>query len=551
MNNNNFSGRPAISVNGFCLASPDLLIGIKSYFGLSADLPLLTVIQRHFATVQRREPTSDELILLDAYFTAEPTDPSRFDLSSLSSDDPRIGETYDDLRAKAAELGRKLPFDLTELFGFGQLCLSYVGRREPRNERVFSGNGALLSLCTLPDSSPALVSSDSVRAALDLSPTPSEKARTVTDCLVHVSGDGESFVAALASLMISGRGRFTVGDAALCGTGRLNALLKLSAGALIDLSVLPDLTLLSLAERSDSSAFLTVSGASAAQFVAEAGRFGLTARVCGRTDKFKRLTVVTGNGMPLTLSTEFLATAVPRFSLTAEVMRREPSAVSDRGFDITTADASGHSRNIAAASGRTLTAVGVKSLSFDDACLTLIEGVGRLVAAGADLNDVRASVELRLPSLTDKVLVGDAVGALLGLYRVQTELCLRTSGGRVDFGEPGLGAVLTARVDAPLPDRLVSPGSRVYLLAPRADEFGLPRFSDLRRLYEYVRGLIKNGEIISAKTVGRSGLDGAIAACSVEHPLYSVGEKTDVSGLGGFIVESENELDGVFLGLCE
>ncbi len=551
MNNNNFSGRPTVSVNGFCLASPELLLGIKSYFGLAADLPLLTVIQRHFATVQRREPTSEELTLLDAYFTAEPTDPARFTLTELSSDDPRIGETYDDLRAKAVELGRKLPFDLTELFGFGQSCLSSVGRREPRSERVLAGADALLGLSALPESTPALVTSDTVRAALDLSPTPPARSAAVTDCLVYVSGTGESFVAALASLIISGRGRFTVGGVSLCDLGRLNALLALSSGVLIDIGVLPELSVLSLAERSDSSAFLTLSAPTAAAFVAEAGRFGLAARVCGRTEGFKRLTVVTGHGIPLTLSTEFMRTAAPRFELAAKVLRREPSAAFDRGFDITTADASGHADNIATVGGRTLTAVGAQHLSFDDACLTLIEGVGRLVAAGADFKDVRASVELRLGRTDDPESFGDAVGALLGLYRVQAELCLRTAGGRVGVEGAALGAVLTARVDAPLPDRLVSPGSRVYLLAPRVDEFGLPRFSDLRRLYGYVHDLIKGGELISARAVGRAGLDAATAACSVEHPLYAVGAKTDVSGLGGFVVESENELDGVFLGLCE
>ncbi len=548
MNNNDITSRPTVSVNGFCLAAPELLLQIKDYFGLAADLPLLTVIQRHFATVQRREPISDELILLDRYFSAPPTDPSRFVLASLSSDDPRVGETYDDLRAKAAELGCQLPFDLTELFGFGQRCLSSVGRRAVSSERIFWGNDALLRASLLPDSSPALITGDAVCAALDLAPShPQNASNVTTDCLVYVSGHDESFVTALASLIISGRERFKVGAVATAESGLLDALMKIAVGAMLDLTLLPELSLLSLTEASHSSAFLTLNGINVSNFVAEAARFGLSARVCGRADGFKRLVIKTGVGMPLTLSTEFLTTAAPRFAVSADVMRREPSDVSGAGFDITTADASGHCGNIASLGRRTLTAVGVRSLSFDDACLTLIDGVGRLVAAGAKYTDICASVELSLGLPVN----GDTVGALLGLYRVQTELCLRVSGSRMGFGDTGLGAVMTAKLEAPLPDTLQSPGSRVYLLAPRADGYGLPRFSDLRRLYEYVEGLIKNGELLSARAVGRDGLDAAIRNVSAEHPLYIVGEKTSEFAVGGLIVESENELDGIFLGLCE
>ncbi len=551
MNNNDFTSRPVVSVNGFCLARPEMLLQIKDYFGLLADPALLGELQRHFATVQRREPTSEELVLLDRFFVAEPTDPGRFVLTSLSSDDPRIGETYDDLRAKANELDKRLPLNLTELFEFGGHCLSSVGHRAPARERIFSGRDALIRSCIRDGSSPALISSPDVCAALDLSTEPTPKSALQTDLLVYVSGPDKSFVAALASLIISGRGRFNVGAVALADNGLLNALLELTPGGLIDLTVLPELSLLSLVERTSSAAFLTLNAATLTMFVREAGRFGLTARACGRTDGFKRLSIVTGSGMPLNVSTEFLKSGAPRFALTAEVVRRETKAVDDKGFDIATADASGHSRNVAAMGARAVTAVGANELSFDASCLTLIEGVSRLVAAGASYKDICASVELRLGRPNDAALVGDSVGALLGLYRVQAELCLRTTGGRVDFGEAGLGALMTAPLTDPLPDTLQSPGSRVYLLAPRADGYGLPRFSDLRRLYEYFDSLVKNGEVLSARAVGRTGLDATVEACSVEHPLYLVGEKNTEFALGGLIVESENELDGYFLGLCE
>ncbi len=552
MNNNYFTGMPtAIPVNGFCLASPELLMQIKEYFGLCADLSVLTVLQRYFAAEQRREPLSDELLLLDRYFTAEPSSPSRFALTALTSDDPRIGQTYDDLRAKAAELGCRLPMSLTELFALGQRCLSSVGLRVSRRERVLSGNDALPRLCATGYSSPVFISADGVRAALDISSDKANDAPSFTDCLVFVSGPEENFASALSSLMISGRGLFTVGEVALCGRGRLNALLSLAPGALIDLNVLPEIPLLTLAECSTSSAFLTLSPLTASGFVAEAGRFGLTARVCGRTDNFKRLTIVSGYGVPMTISTDFLRFAVPQFALNATVTRQTPALPADRGFDILTVDASGHSENVAVIAQRTLTAVGSRALSFDDVCLTLIEGVSRLVAAGADHKDITASSELRLGRPSDRALSDGAVGAILGAYRVQTELCLRMSGSRVEFGNAGLGAVMTAKLTTPLPDTLQSPGSYVYLLAPRRDEFGMPLFSDLRRLYEYYHGFVENGAVLSARAVGRAGSDSAINAFSGERRIAFSAERPSEVAVGALIVESKTELDGVFLGFSE
>ncbi len=547
MNNNDMTSRPTVSVNGFCLGKPELLLQIKEYFGLLSDIALLTRIQRHYAVVQRREPTSDELILTDRYLNSA-GDPSRYALTSLSSDDTRVGEVYDDLRKKATELGKELPLTLTELFDFGGACLSSVGL-EAMPGRVISGEAGLLSLCRRQGSSPALIRGRSVCGAVDLSPSAEPSA--VTDRLVMISGDGDAFVNRLASLLLSGRERFTVGGVALCEPSVLDALMCLSPGGLIDLGALLSLHMTELAESRPASAVLTVAAPGAGALVAEAERFGLTACVFGRTDNFKRYSIVTRPGLHQHISTDFLKSTLPRLDVDAKVLRKAPLGELDGSFDILLPNEAGHAEAVACVGGRSLSAVGTPALSYDDACLTLVEGVSRLVAAGASYRDISASVELEFPRPGADGSVGDAVGALLGLYRAQAELCLRQSGGGLRFGEPRLGAIMTAPLDSPLPDRLTRSGNGVWLLFPRSDGSGLPRFDDLRRLYDYLHDAVRRGDVLSARAVGREGASTAVRRF--------IGDRNDSFddvampkfALGGFVVEAENELDGLFLGISE
>ncbi len=541
----NYKNTNRIQVNGFCLAADELLLQIKNYFGLRSTLPLLKQIQRHFAVDQRREPLSDELLLIDAYLTSPPDSPSSFLLAELQSDDPRIGETYEDIRRKCSELEPKkgLPLDLGELFSLGGMCLQTLGKRSRR--RIYSGEETLLSTMLTSTGEPLLAASSVSAAVVDIAPADKNGATPLTDCLVCLfPADSEmserQFTLSIATLLADREG-LAVGAVELTRTGFLTALLKISKGAYLDTAVLPEGDIV---YGMKNGALVTLTGASAAVFAARAGVYGLDARICGRTDKLNRLTVTARDGFPMTLSAEFLRGARPKYSLEVNIPCRAAERTADEGFAIIGKHSFEGCDQTASVGDLTLTALGSRSLSFADAVLTLTEGVSRLVAAGVRYTDITASPDLALSDTPN----GDGVGALLGLYRVQAELCLPTVGGRLSFDGVHFGVTLIGRARRSVPDRLQSRESRVYLLAPRTDSDGLPRFTDLRRLFEYVAEGIDNGSILSARAVGSAGVADALARfVGAEDPATLDIALPYIASLG-FIAEAKDDLDGLLLG---
>ena len=142
---------------------------------------------------------------------------------------------------------------------------------------------------------------------------------------------------------------------------------------------------------------------------------------------------------------------------------------------------------------------------------------------------------------------------LLGLYRAQTELSVRSVGSvcRVSY-TPSLSATVVApQPDNTIPNTFSSKGSRVYLLTPRNDKNGITEFRDLKLLFDYIEDLKKFGLILSARAVNGQDVSGTVKAMETEELKLSSELKTLNSAYGAFIIESKNELQGTFLGFTE
>lgn len=132
---------------------------------------------------------------------------------------------------------------------------------------------------------------------------------------------------------------------------------------------------------------------------------------------------------------------------------------------------------------------------FTNALMSAAEAYCKAVAAGQNPAEIRLHADLH--AAKQKPLsqsYGDALAALLGLYRFAMELsvCIET---RVTFDAESVDLTVAADMPADIAPAALQEQSRVYLLRPQYDEQGLPVMEDLGKLTAYLHSHAKAGKL--------------------------------------------------------
>ncbi len=158
---------------------------------------------------------------------------------------------------------------------------------------------------------------------------------------------------------------------------------------------------------------------------------------------------------------------------------------------------------------------------FLGAAYAVTESVCKAVAAGAQLTDIRLTLQEYFPRLgTDPKRWGLPFAALLGAFRAQHELRLGAIGGKDSmsgsFNELDVPPTLVSFALAPgfaslaLSPEFKKTGSTVSLVETPILENGLPDFEALREIAASIHTLNKAGKILSAHHIGAPGLAAAL-----------------------------------------
>lgn len=534
-----------VRVNGFCLASNEVLLQIKKYFGLVSNEARLKSIQAYFKNTEKKDPNSYELILLDRYLFEAPHTPDACRIDALSSEDIRVGESYDDLRSKLSMLEAPIlpPFELKTLFDSPDIILNEVRKPFPIcGAKLISGENALLKAGMRIGGTHYLLRTSLGASAIVTGASTGESVNA--DVLVYLTAtdknaDTDSLISAVASLVINNR-KIYAGRARLTRRGFLQAVVSIAKGAEIVTGRLceaeqindPLLTLNCLRD----GILMTVRRDSAKELINISSEYGIDAKLCGTVNDNDRL--VFNHHELLDISASFIRnnaciSAKAEAKLGA-VQRPETSELA-----VSNMSAGGIFRERAMLDGSLVTALSIGGSSFDTGLNAAIEAVTRLVSAGAEYESIKISVEAVLPKPDTDAAAGDAVSMLMGLYRARAELCLMSQGSSCRFGEqPYCGITAAALVQSPLCETSHTHRGRLYLLSPRVNADGLPSFGDLRRMFGYVHSLKLEGKLISA--------------CSALSAKYCLSSENALklaqnSPIGSIIAESEQELDGKIL----
>ena len=194
---------------------------------------------------------------------------------------------------------------------------------------------------------------------------------------------------------------------------------------------------------------------------------------------------------------------------------------------------------------------------YHGAIYAVVESIAKIVAMGGNYHNIRFSFQeyfeklLNVPSKW-----GKPFAALLGAYRVQSELKLPSIGGKDSMSgsfedldvPPTLVsfAITTAEAkDVITPELKASGHTLVEIMIPK-DEYHIFDFEALKKSYDYVMKLMNEGKIFSAYTVKDGGVLEAVYKMAFGNgigvkindlPLSSLVEKN----YGNIILEVEND----------
>lgn len=195
--------------------------------------------------------------------------------------------------------------------------------------------------------------------------------------------------------------------------------------------------------------------------------------------------------------------------------------------------------------------------SLVGAALSVVESVSKVVAMGGDYRNIRLSFQEYFEKLgKEEEKWGKPLSSLLGAYDAQINLGLAAIGGKDSMS----GTYLELNVPPTLisfacangeKEEVISPelkkeGNFIYHFKHELQSDGMPDYQKLKKAYEEIHRLTKEGSIVSVKTIKKGGLAVALAKMSFGNQL---GAKVSVEpeillekSIGSLVIEASKEL---------
>ncbi|MCD7729088.1 MAG: phosphoribosylformylglycinamidine synthase [Clostridia bacterium] len=209
------------------------------------------------------------------------------------------------------------------------------------------------------------------------------------------------------------------------------------------------------------------------------------------------------------------------------------------------------------------------SSPFTGAIYSIVTSVAKVVAAGADMKDIRLTLqEFFMRLRDDKKRWGVPLSALLGALYAQINLGLGAIGGKdsmsgsfedVDVPPTLISfALAPAKASCLITNVIAKEGQKLYLLPMQKDENYIPDFGYLKKLYAAVHSGICAGQITFTTVIENGGAASAVAKSCFGNGFgfdFACGEDEIFAERYGDIIVSVSDasaLDGVesvYLGL--
>ena len=202
---------------------------------------------------------------------------------------------------------------------------------------------------------------------------------------------------------------------------------------------------------------------------------------------------------------------------------------------------------------------------YHGAYFSVIESVCKLIATGSDFKEIYLTFQEYFEKLgKDKNRWGKPLAALLGAFKAQKELGICAIGGKDSMSgsfeninvPPTLVsfAISTAKIKDIISPEFKKSKNKVYLIKPKYDKNGLPETKSLLSIFYKINNLMKNKKILSCYTLTYGGIAEAVYKMCIGNGFgFEYNSKISLKDIfkynyGGFIIESEENIDEIYLG---
>lgn len=202
---------------------------------------------------------------------------------------------------------------------------------------------------------------------------------------------------------------------------------------------------------------------------------------------------------------------------------------------------------------------------YHGAYFSVIESVCKLIATGSDFKEIYLTFQEYFEKLgKDKNRWGKPLAALLGAFKAQKELGICAIGGKDSMSgsfeninvPPTLVsfAISTAKTKDIISPEFKKSKNKVYLIKPKYDKNGLPETKSLLSIFYKINNLMRDKKILSCYTLTYGGVSEAVYKMCIGNGFgFEYNSKISLKDLfkynyGGFIIESEENIDEIYLG---
>lgn len=499
----------------FGLYTAPLLEKAKAELGLHLPVRSLAVAAAYYQKTLHRDPTVDEIRILDALWQSKTESPELIAVTELLTNDAEVAETYADMMSKRRELlpDTDTPATLPELFRLANEYLRRAGKAGMSAEQTFLLEDRLYSPSSASGSTYALHAD----ARFGLRAVNGQNPNTEIDdvwVILKPNTSAYRFRRALEKLWRTPALTREIKAVRLIGKqGLLCELLSGFEGVAVDLSHLDgqDPTTDQLVGRY----LIRVAGNRFADFAKALRPAGITAGIIAKPQRNAELRLVAKNTPHIVWSYDFLnAALISRPSRVTLANEQEGTDAPICTRPLTTASSTylavdhSETRSLVSLSEKTACAVATckpQDRFFHNAFGAALAPVLKLAVAGVDFTKISLAVALTLPPMwhAQEEQIGAALSSILGLYRLQTELGIRMAAGKIVCNSDATLPELTVyaltgenTVDMPCFDAV---DHSLYCLAPQAQPCGLPDMNELRRLLLSIADLRRCGSLAGAR----------------------------------------------------
>ena len=516
-------------IRGFGAYTEAQMEQMKQDLEIAMPMPLLQYCAAYYQSI-KRDPGIEELKLWDRFSSVLGSSPDAVAPMELLANDSFVAETYADLIEKRRALlpnAQVTPCTLAEATRIATAYLARAGKDMALNGvKVLSEVGE--PLFSFPDE--ACVTAPDSPVQFRLLPQ-NDKTPTSGDWLVLLTSpekqSRERYQLAVSTFLgYRGIAENLIASKIVDNTGLLHAVLSVTNGVWMELSRLSrveePIPLKLLTKGYEGDRLIRVPSAAADLTVKAAKACGIRACVFGRVTDDQKLRITNHQTPEILVDTRFVRSLLPLRGIRIN-LENEGAPESLRILHATKEEDRRRylcaDKETPADGGVTLGTVHAAASSapvdkpFLHTLYTALTPVLDLAVAGCDHTMQRLAVSMGCPKdMIQNKSSGQLLSAILGIYRVQTELGIPTVTAPVlynsELDHPEISVVSFSK-GTPCPKRFMRDGSRVYLMPIELQANGLPGFANLRKDLEFLADLRRRGVLYSARVLcGESLTDG-------------------------------------------